>query len=164
MMFQTFSGSSRRPRQVNLSGQEPNPFAAWGASPSASGIQKTVAVAQAERLHRQQERERLNASKRIQRTWRGHKSRKELADVRRQAWDNIEKRIDGHGPQMLPKLMGQLQLLLAFFNARNPEDISRLNRFSDRLLEASQNDCLTEKDIRPRLLWLARIILASLAG
>src|ERR1700680_4464473 len=89
-MFQTFSGRSRRPRQVNLSGQNLNPFAASSWSPSASGTQKTVANAQQEREQRRQERERLNASKRIQRTWRGHRSRRQLADSRRALWDEIE--------------------------------------------------------------------------
>ena len=89
-MFQTFSGNSRRPRQVNLSGQNTKPFAA-GWNPSASGTQTTVAHAQQERQFRQQERERFNASKRIQRTWRGHKTRRELADLRRKVWDDSEQ-------------------------------------------------------------------------
>jgi ubiquitin-protein ligase E3 C len=158
-MFQTFSGSSRRKRQVNLSGQEPNPFAAWGA---ASGTQITVQAAHTEREHRKQERERLNATKRIQRTWRGHKSRKELADTRRRAWDDMERDSARQGSQISPTLIEELRLLLSFFNPQNPEDVSRLSRLSERLLRASQEGCLSEKDLRPHLLRLARIILASL--
>jgi ubiquitin-protein ligase E3 C len=162
-MFQSFSGSSRRPRQVNLSGQQPDPFAAWGTSPAASGIQKTVAVAQAERQHRQQERERLNASKRIQRIWRGHRSRKELADTRRRAWDDMEKDSARQASQISPDLVEESRLLLSFFNSQNPGDLSRLSRLGDRLLKASQEGCLSEKDLRPQLLRLAQTILASLA-
>jgi ubiquitin-protein ligase E3 C len=162
-MFQSFSGSSRRPRQVNLSGQQPDPFAAWGTSPAASGIQKTVAVAQAERQHRQQERERLNASKRIQRIWRGHRSRKELADTRRRAWDDMEKNSERQASQISPDLTEESRLLLSFFNSQNPDDLSRLSKLGDRLLKASQEGCLSEKDLRPQLLRLAQTILASLA-
>lgn len=162
-MFQSFSGSSRRPRQVNLSGQQPDPFAAWGTSPAASGIQKTVAVAQAERQHRQQERERLNASKRIQRTWRGHRSRKELANTRRMAWDDMEKDGARQASQISPDLVEESRLLLSFFNSHNPDDLSRLSRLGDRLLKASQEGCLSEKELRPQLLRLAQTILASLA-
>jgi ubiquitin-protein ligase E3 C len=162
MMFQSFSGSSRRPRQVNLSGQQPDPFAAWGSSPAAPGIQKTVAVAQAERQHRQQERERLNATKRIQRTWRGHRSRKELADLRRMAWDDMEKDAARNASQISSELAEESRLLLSFFNSQNLDDLSRLNRLGDRLLNGSREGSLSEKDLRPQLLRLAQTILVSL--
>ncbi len=162
-MFQSFSGSSRRPRQVNLSGQQPDPFSAWGGSSAASGIQKTVAVAQAERQHRQQERERLNASKRIQRTWRGHKLRKELANTRRRTWDDMEKDIAKQGSQTSADLVEESRLLLSFFNPQISDDLSRLSRLGDRLLKASQERSLSEKDLRPQLLRLAQTILASLS-
>lgn len=162
-MLRSFTGNSRRPRQVNLSGQEPNPFAAWGISPTASGIQKTVAVAQAERQHRQHERERLNATKRIQRTWRGHRSRRDLANMRRQEWDDLEKSSDEHDSCISFKVNQQLRLLLAFFNADNPGDIGRLSSFGERLLKASQEGYLSEHDIRPQLFRLANVILASLS-
>jgi ubiquitin-protein ligase E3 C len=162
-MFQSFTGNSRRPRQVNLSGQEPNAFAGWGSSPTASGIQKTVAVAQAERQHRQQERDRLNATKRIQRTWRGHRSRRNLASMRRQEWDDLENNGDEQDSLIPFKANQQLRLLLAFFNADNPRDIGRLSRFGDRLLKASKEGYLLERDKRPQLFRLANIILASLA-
>jgi ubiquitin-protein ligase E3 C len=163
-MFQSFSGNSRRPRQVNLSGHQPDPFSAWGASPTASGTQKTVAVAQAERQLRQQERERLNATKQIQRTWRGHKSRKDLANIRRQEWDESQNGHTRQGKQRSLTLNEELRLLLSFFNAENPEDISRLSNFGERLLQASQEGCLKESDIRPQLLQLAHSITTALLG
>ena len=161
-MFQSFSGNSRRPRQVNLSGRETNPFSAWGAPPTASGIQKTVAVAQAERQHRQQERDRLNATKRIQRTWRGHKSRRDLANIRRQTWDMLEKNDSVEVTYAHSQLAQELRLLLAFFNAEDSGDVIRLSRVGDRLLQAGQDGCLSEHDTRPHLLRLSNVILASL--
>lgn len=83
-MYSTFSGSSRRPRNVNLSGQNTNPFAtAWTPS-AASSVNKTVSHAQAERQQRQQERDRLKAAGNIQRVWRGYKSRKYLKQSQRE--------------------------------------------------------------------------------
>src|SRR6266852_5903960 len=122
-MFQTFSGSSRRPRQVNLSGQNLNPFAASSWTPAASGTQKTVANAQQERQQRQQEREKLNATKRIQKTWRGHKVRRELADSLRDAWDKAEA--ERSGSDSGTALAEQLRLLVAFFSARRNDDLQR---------------------------------------
>jgi ubiquitin-protein ligase E3 C len=160
-MFQSFSGSSRRPRQVNLSGQNVNPFAASGWTPAVSGTQKTIAAAQAERQQRHQERLRLNSAKKIQRTWRGHKIRRELTEGRRQTWDAMEN--DRFPYSSEPTyLVEKLQLLLTFFNYQNPEDINRLSRFSDSLLKASQDKCLDE-ELRPRLLKLSQIILTALA-
>ncbi|KAK7742272.1 ubiquitin-protein ligase (E3) [Cytospora paraplurivora] len=90
-MFPTFSGSSRRPRNVNMSGQKKmNPFAATSWTPSnASSASKTVADAQAERNKRQLERDKLKAAQSIQRIWRGHRSRRTLKDERRQALDAL---------------------------------------------------------------------------
>jgi ubiquitin-protein ligase E3 C len=159
-MFQSFSGNSRRPRQVNLSGQNVNPFAASGWASTVSGTQKAIAAAQAERQQRQQERLRLNSAKRIQRTWRGHKIRRELAESRRQTWDAMEN--DRFPYSSEPEYLEEkLRLLLTFFNYQNPEDINRLSRFSDSLLKASQDECLGE-ELRPRLLKLSQIILAAL--
>ena len=123
-MFQTFSGNSKRARQVNLSGQNTNPFAAAGWGGSASGTRQTVANAQQERQQRQQERDRANAAKRIQRTWRGHKSREELANARRQAWDEADGEPEASDPTEL--VVKQAQLIVAFFNRRHEEDIERL--------------------------------------
>ncbi|RDL39570.1 Uncharacterized protein BP5553_03910 [Venustampulla echinocandica] len=157
-MFQSFSGSSRRPRQVNLSGQNLNPFAATSWSPSASGTQKTVANAQQERQQRQQERDRLNASKRIQRTWRGHRVRKELADSRRSAWDETNARPqDGEGV-----LVEQLQLILHFFNQRRRDDIDRLIIMSQRIPHVGYDTFLELPAIQPLLPRLATVTLSAL--
>lgn len=156
-MFQTFSGSSRRPRQVNLSGQNANPFAASSWTPTASGTQKTVAHAQQERQQRQQERDRLNASKRIQRTWRAHKARRELADSRRQLWDESIS-TGTSGPSFSP----QLQLFLAFFNPRRPDDIVRLANLSQGISHIGFAAFLPRQDVQPYLLRLAKNSLEAL--
>lgn len=160
-MFQTFSGNSRRPRQVNLSGQNTNPFAAKSWNPSASGTQKTVANAQQERQLRQQERERLNASKRIQRAWRAHKTRRELADSRRKVWDDI-KISDEVSPGYGSRLVEQAQLVVAFFNSRRQDDIERLTGLSQRIYRAGYDSFLARQDIQPQLRRLATIILEAL--
>jgi ubiquitin-protein ligase E3 C len=160
-MFQTFSGSSRRPRQVNLSGQNVNPFAASSWTPSASGTQKTVANAQQERQQRQQERERLNASKRIQRVWRGHRVRSELADSLRKAWDDAEVAYAGPGGTG-PWLVQQTKLLIAFFSPRRQDDVGRLIGLSQRISAVGYQSFLARHDIQPQILPLSKVTLEAL--
>lgn len=148
-MFQSFTGSARRQRQVNLSNRSSvNPFAANPPSkrppPSA---QNTLAVAQQERLQRQLNRERANAILKIQRTWRGHRSRKATRNAWRTEWDQYElQRNPGYqspdsaagrwtsGPptQYLSAsdCVRQLQLLLAFIQPTNQDDAVRLGYFA----------------------------------
>lgn len=159
-MFQNFSGSSRRPRQVNLSGQNPNPFAASGWGSLNSGSQQALANAQQERQQRQQEREKLSACKRIQRTWRGHKVRRELADSNRRAWDHIESVQTGIiDPRAL---LQQLQLLVNFYNPRRRDDVSRLVDLSKKISVVGYSDFLIIQEIQPRLPKLAMAILEAL--
>lgn len=160
-MFQTFSGSSRRPRQVNLSGQNLNPFAASSWSPSASGTQKTVANAQQERQQRLLERERLNASKRIQRIWRGHKARSDLAESQRNLWDKTNVADAGSGSPG-PWLAEQTRLLIAFFNPRRRDDIGRLITLSKSISDVGYESFLARKDLELRLAALENVTLASL--
>ena len=160
-MFQTFSGNSRRPRQVNLSGQNSNPFAASTWSPSASGTQKTVAHAQQERQQRQQERDRLNASKRIQRTWRGHRSRRQLADSLRQIWDEKESERDG-AAEPLNVLVEQTKLLVSFFKPRRRDDLGRLLKLSQEIHSAGFESFLVRQDPQSQLLRLITVILEAL--
>ncbi|CAG8260828.1 unnamed protein product [Penicillium salamii] len=95
-MFQSFTGNSRRPRQVNLSGRSNNPFAAFpGGSPSrpaphAANPESAVANAQRERALRQLERNRQNASRTVQRVWRGHRSRTATYKSWKSEWDTYE--------------------------------------------------------------------------
>lgn len=162
-MFQSFSGSSRRTRQVNLSGQDINPFEASSWAPTASGTQKTLAAAQHERHLRQLERERLVASKNIQRTWRGHRVRKDVANSRRQAWDLLHNQHAQVEDIAEPVLMEELNLLLAFFNYKNPEDISRLVHLCQRLLQRSRAGQAFDANMGRRLPFLVAVLLDALS-
>ncbi|KAL1881708.1 ubiquitin-protein ligase (E3) [Paecilomyces lecythidis] len=151
-MFQSFTGSSRRPRQVNLGSRNANPFAGFPSgrgAPHGGGTQNTLAIAQQERILRQQERERLSASRRIQRTWRGYRSRKITRNIWRSEWDAIERGrvsagVSFEGPNGYDILkahppirystatdcLSQLRPLLHFLEIRNEGDILRLLYFS----------------------------------
>lgn len=157
-MFQTFSGSSRRPRQVNLSGQNVNPFATNPFAPSASGTQKTVAHAQQERQQRQRERERLNASKRIQRVWRGHKTRRELAESRRELWDGVQ----AQGFAQSSVSVEQVRLLVPFFSSRRTDDLERLTKLSSRIANLGYEAFLAREDVQPLLVQLALVTVEAL--
>lgn len=159
-MFQSFTGSSRRPRQVNLSGQVLDPFAASSWAPDALGAKNTVKNAQKERLQRQQERDRLNAAKTIQRTWRGHQSRKSLASQRRREWDELHIAI--RGTEVSPKLAEELRLLLSFFDSHNPQDVSRLDQISLQLLDPAVENVLNSEGLQDLVPKLAATALAAL--
>ncbi|KAJ5157140.1 uncharacterized protein N7482_008240 [Penicillium canariense] len=158
-MFQSFTGSSRRPRQVNLSGRTNNPFAAFPGSspgrttPHATTPQSAVAIAQQERLQRQREREKQNAVRVVQRGWRGYRSRKATYGLWRLEWDNNEREMAGasgfmagiegsaddlalasHRPSpyaTADQCLIQLRLLVQFVSARSREDVLRLVYFVD---------------------------------
>lgn len=135
-MFQTFTGSSRRPRQVNLSGRNPNPFAAAaGGSTSTAGSQNALVNAQQEREKRQRERERQQAAKTIQKNWRGAACRKSVAHRLRQQYDEVQEQ----GLEFDTELeKEQLRRLVQFFEARNDTDINRLRRFAVRHIQDVQ--------------------------
>ncbi|KAL6234019.1 hypothetical protein BDW75DRAFT_213440 [Aspergillus navahoensis] len=152
-MFTTFTGNSRRPRQVNLSGRTNNPFAAYPPgrqNPHGSGPQNTLAIAQQERQLRQLERDRLGASRVVQRAWRGYWSRKITRGKWRADWDAIEDArtaslplFDDMAKQQSPAVqpaapfesaaacLSQLRLLVQFIEPWNGGDIIRLVYFSD---------------------------------
>ncbi|KAI0858735.1 hypothetical protein F4860DRAFT_289615 [Xylaria cubensis] len=136
-MFPTFSGSSRRPRHVDLSGQRnTNPWASSSWSPVQSGASKTVAQAQAERERRQRERDELAATKRLQKVWRGHRDRQQLRDLRRQEYDALYQ----HPlvPQTVRERIKQaFPLLRAVLVPSRPDDQHRLDLFISDLLSIS---------------------------
>ncbi|KAI0830383.1 hypothetical protein F5Y06DRAFT_207181 [Hypoxylon sp. FL0890] len=131
-MFPTFTGSSRRPRNVNLSGQRnTNPWAASSWSPAASGASKTVAQAQAERERRQKERDELNAAKRLQRVWRGHRGRQSFKSVCREEYDALYSQPIGGDSSS--RVVSALQLLLVLFDPAQADDQRRLDLFVEDL-------------------------------
>ncbi|KAK8045014.1 HECT-domain-containing protein [Apiospora rasikravindrae] len=142
-MFGNFTGQSKRPRNVNLSGQRNNPWAtpgsAWGSSTGAS---KTVAQAQAEREKRQRERDELAASRKLQRVWRGHHARRSTKNEHRRQWDQLYHNTesvdvpmsDGDAVADPERAREALPLLLSLFDPSLSEDQRRLDQF---LLDAS---------------------------
>lgn len=154
-MFPSFTGSTRPKRQVNLSGRNNNPFAAVSGSRTSSSpqtSQNALVHAQHERILRQQERERPPAATRIQRTWRGHKERKQAKAVWRQEWEYRE----GWQPKGLSETpesrsqvaapayasedecLGSLRLLVQFASSKKELDIQCLDRFITRYLKSTQ--------------------------
>ncbi|POS86925.1 hypothetical protein EPUL_002901, partial [Erysiphe pulchra] len=153
-MFQNFTGNSRRPRQVNLSGQNLNPFAA------ATGARQTVVHAQQERQQRQRERARLIAARTIQRIWRGYRLRSKLSDARREEWDEIEVCNDSNNTHYLP--MAQLKLIICFFNSQRKDDLERIVKLSSRAINFSSLKLLAPREAHTLLLRAAIIILKAL--
>ena len=180
-MFPSFTGSTRPKRQVNLSGRNNNPFAALPGSRTSSTpqtSQNALAQAQHERLLRQQERERPPAATKIQKTWRGHKERKQAKIIWRQEWEDREGwNPRGSSETRVPQLsappyasedecLGSLRLLVRFASPKNELDIMCLDRFSTRYLEFSQLQPpghLADVWICP-LLRLTKLSLATLSA
>ncbi|KAL8873237.1 MAG: hypothetical protein Q9174_001269, partial [Haloplaca sp. 1 TL-2023] len=152
-MFPSFTGNTRRPRQVNLSGRNSNPFAAASAtrqSPSSAQLnQNTVAHAQAERILRHQERLRPPAAIAIQRSWRGYRSRrdvkwhwrrewdaKEQAELNAQSLGNVEDQ-DSRPYANTEECLDQMKLLLHFASPRERSDVDRLKHFAWRYARTS---------------------------
>ncbi|KAL2352367.1 E3 ubiquitin-protein ligase NEDD4 [Cryomyces antarcticus] len=135
-MYQTFSGSSRRPRQVNLSGRNPNPFAAVG---QGTGHQQALASAHEERAQRAKQRARLEAAKHIQRVWRGAKCRTQVKEKWREEWDAKEG--DGSTEDEMPYqnsvvCLQQMKLLVQFVGVRYDGDRKRVYTCCNRLMAA----------------------------
>ncbi|KAF9885785.1 hypothetical protein FE257_012367 [Aspergillus nanangensis] len=185
-MFPSFTGNSRRPRQVNLGGRNTNPFAAYPPgrqNPHGPGPQNTLAIAQQERLLRQQERDRLGASRTIQRTWRGYRSRKITRRVYRAEWDVVEEQRSGAIPSfdeiarsadavLKPPMpygtaadcLTQLRLLVQFMEPWDGGDIIRLAWFSFAFQKTLQEvpTIATEGEWTTPLKRLARLTLRVL--
>lgn len=152
-MHTSFTGNSRRPRQVNLSGRNTNPWANLPGSTQVSNVQATsqnaVALAQAERAKRAQDRDRLNAARRLQKVWRGHSSRKLQKQEWRDQWDKCERSRPGANDRptydavsddspALPythqdDLQYQMRLLLQFLDVHDAMDRWRLCHFEKDL-------------------------------
>ncbi|KAI5264525.1 hypothetical protein E4T47_08770 [Aureobasidium subglaciale] len=136
-MYQSFTGASRRPRQVNLSGKNTNPFA---ANNPLGGPQSAVQNAHQDRQARQKQRQELNAAKTVQRVWRGHNARRKTRDGWRKQWDAVDTtQVDA---------VQRLNTLLLFFSPSNDGDVQRLISFvSDHSLDtaASQHYLRLEK-------------------
>ncbi|KAH0565981.1 hypothetical protein GP486_000627 [Trichoglossum hirsutum] len=174
MMFQSFTGNSRRPRQVNMSGRNTNPFAASSTSNTA------VVNAQQERSLRKLGRDRLNAAKTVQRIWRGHSCRSKTKDEWRDAWDQMgdrglgwSARISRDGGnetrdpepfQLEEECLADLRILVYFADLKVAEDMRRLGWFLRRLLKTIETSpsALPGEHWRFLLLRLERLLLDAL--
>lgn len=164
-MFPTFTGSSRKSRNVNLSGQKAiNPFTSTSWAPSAAaGASKSVAHAQAERLQRQHERDRLKATLRIQKSWRGYRTRRTLRTARRQIIDGL---YSGEGPVAAEdaerRTVEATPLVLSVYQASRPDDNRRLSLLARDLLQTRFAAFASGAVEPPRLGKLARVVVAGL--
>ncbi|KAF1952578.1 hypothetical protein CC80DRAFT_479407 [Byssothecium circinans] len=134
-MFTSFSGSTRRPRQVNLGGRKSHAF---GSTGSGAGSQAALDRAQQDRAQRQRERDTLKAAKTIQRIWRGHASRLSLANRLRQEWDAVEGEASSQAESPYgseAEAYSQLQRLIRFSNTRNQDDARRIRHFGSRQMQ-----------------------------
>jgi ubiquitin-protein ligase E3 C len=164
-MFATFSGSSRRPRNVDLSGQRNfNPWTSPNRGPIQSGASKTVAQAQAERERRHREREELAAVKRLQRVWRGHRDRRRLRCLWRQEYDFLyQQRMPAQDRRL--RITQAFPLLLASFVPKRSDDQQRLDLFvADILSLPSTSPSAVDFNILSQFEWdrLARLFVAAL--
>ncbi|KAJ2906494.1 putative E3 ubiquitin protein ligase [Zalerion maritima] len=159
-MFPNFTGNSRRPRHVNLSGQKSDPFAAHGWTPSASGASQTVSAAAAERQQRQQERQKLQASKRIQKVWRGHKERVEIAKERRSQLEALYRQTPPLPAEA--RLQQALPLLLGSFTLRERTSIGHLETYVRDILSVGVQPLGNAQTHPSRLASLAEILVSAL--
>jgi ubiquitin-protein ligase E3 C len=188
-MHHTFTGNSRRPRQVNLSGRINDPFAAFSPgrqTPHASNPQLAVAIARQERIQREKDREKQSAARVVQRVWRGYTSRKATHGIWRSEWDTVERSLtdamditpgmpSGGGWTFSARrpapyatadqCFSQLQLLVQFVSARKRDDILRLVYFVDALEQTFQSlpTIATEGEWTVLLKRLSRAILSVLS-
>ncbi|PSN60918.1 E3 ubiquitin-protein ligase NEDD4 [Corynespora cassiicola Philippines] len=163
-MFQSFTGSSRRPRNVNLSGRKSHAF---GSAGSGAGSQAALDRAQQERAQRQREREALKAAQIIQRVWRGHGSRQRVDDQLRQDWDAVEAlSLAQQTPAPYAsdeEALAQLQRLLRFARTRNRQDLDRIQHCAMRQMATAETCTTTRTGPWPRAyLKLQHIVLTVL--
>ncbi|KAK3316370.1 hypothetical protein B0H66DRAFT_292930 [Apodospora peruviana] len=155
-MFPTFTGSSRKARNVNLSGQKPiNPWASSTAGASAVAVKS----AQAERQQRQREREKLKAAFRIQRSWRGYRVRR---DFRASCRHHLNLLYQTHTENTEQRSIEALPLVLTSFEASRLEDHVWLAQVSQDLVQTKFR-AFTSGAINPtRLGKLAHSIVMAL--
>ena len=158
-MYQSFTGNARRARQVNLSGRPSNPFA---SSSPAGGAQSAIASAQQDRINRQQQRERLQASSRIQRVWRGHSARRKTFKAWRQIWDEMEEQSTPASGAYASEeeSLRQFNKLMLFYEPK--VDVKRLNWYGMRQVATAPSSSSSEETGTRAYRRLARACTAAL--
>lgn len=86
-MFPSFTGSSRKPRNINLSGRKSAPPSRGPLLSRVPAHSTSLLNAQQERAQREAERQRLKAAITIQRVWRGRKATELQRSQWRREWD-----------------------------------------------------------------------------
>ncbi|KAF2651032.1 hypothetical protein K491DRAFT_111221 [Lophiostoma macrostomum CBS 122681] len=167
-MFTSFSGSSRRPRQVNLSGRKSHAF---GSTGSGGGSQAALDRAQQERAQRQRERDTLKAAQTLQRVWRGHSTRQEVAISLREEWDTFESALpetqtapdDAIAYASEGESLAQLHRLLRFVRTRRVDDVKRIIHYGFRQMKTVEKLSTPSSGPWPlAYLRLQRIVLTAL--
>ena len=152
-MFSTFTGNSRRPRQVNLSGRNPTTLASAAA---AKGQAAALASAQQDRVQRQKERHRQVAAKVLQRVWRGYIVRRKLKGELRNDWDAFESRSDIRREASNENLSSyesevesysQVQRLLQYASPGDAGDVQRLLRWFARYQKGIQESHISPTEV-----------------
>ncbi|KAI5362213.1 Putative ubiquitin-protein ligase E3B/C [Septoria linicola] len=160
-MYQTFSGSARRRPQVNLSGRGTNPFAKANGT-GGGGAQAAVASAQQDRANRALQRERVQASTRIQKTWRGRQARRRTFQLWRAVWDEQEDKADGPYATEDESLQ-QLRRLMLFYAPRSEVgDVNRLAWYGTRQITTSEHVSCTHTSWPTAYAKLIRACLSAL--
>ncbi|KAI5858938.1 hypothetical protein BZA05DRAFT_428110 [Tricharina praecox] len=126
-----FTGSARRPRNVNLSGRKPTTPSTSTSQKNKVATSSSLQTAREERAAREAERKRLKAAGTIQRTWRGRKAAEQQRKEWRAVWDEYPADAS-HAPT-------RISLFLAFMDMGRkcqPKTWSRddLKRLSGMLL------------------------------
>lgn len=128
-MYQSFTGASRRPRHVDLSGRKANPW----ATGSQAGAQSALQNAQHDRQLRQRQREELAAAKTLQRVYRGHRARTICRSTWRQQWDKTYATDEPHIFTQEPEALQCGRLLVSFAQPTDNGDVRRLVWFGSQL-------------------------------
>ncbi|KAF8543143.1 hypothetical protein BDD12DRAFT_273336 [Trichophaea hybrida] len=106
-----FTGSARRPRQVNLSGRKSAPTSSSLRNKPAPS--SSLQTAREERAAREAERKKLKAAETIQRIWRGRKVAEEVRNRWRSEWDQLSSTCTENDA-----ITAQMSLFLGFMDTR----------------------------------------------
>lgn len=168
-MHKTFTGSSRRQRQVNLSGRptNANPFNARG------GPQSMTAKLLDERAERQHQQAMESSARILQKLWRGHICRVEVARLLREEFYAQERKSQSQPSTTLQapayidpdEALSQLRRLLYFADPRSSYDHIVVYRFCLRIESTLRQDSSAIPDTHDSLRALTRLqnkILAAI--
>ncbi|KKA28862.1 hypothetical protein TD95_000291, partial [Thielaviopsis punctulata] len=162
-MIPTFSGNSRRPRNVNLSGRKNSKFLSAWAPSSGFGRSDTLTKAEESRKKRQLEKKTLEAAQTVQRIWRGARVREDLRALRRDAFDSIYRQSppgSGSVNDLTGRLLAASPIICAAFQP-SEQDLKRIVLLSRDMLTLGPQG-LAELSSRLRFATILENVVASL--